>query len=109
MLINEKVAYLKGIIDTANINIEKPEGRLLIEIVNALELIAFDLSDQGDELSELNDYVEEMDEDLADLEELIYDECDCDCDCDCDIEYDCDCDECDCGCEESCDAPKEEE
>ena len=99
MLINEKVAYLKGIIDTANISADKPENRLLLEIVNALELIAFELDDQGQELSELNDYVEEMDEDLADLEECFYD-CDECCDCD----FDCDnCDEEDCGCCDCCD------
>ena len=98
MLINEKVAYLKGIIDTANITPDKPEGRLLIEIVNALELIAFDLDDHSQEISEINDYVEELDEDLADLEEFMYDDCDSDefCDCDC-CDDDCDCDEeCDC-------------
>ncbi len=105
MLINEKVAYLKGIIDATNISADKPEGKLLIEIVNALELIAFELSDQGEEIAELSDYVEELDEDLADLEEYCWDDCDCDCDFDCDC--DCDCDDCDCDCD--CDDEEETE
>ena len=106
MLINEKVAYLKGIIDATNINAEKPEGKLLIEIVNALELIAFEIADQEEEISELNDYVEELDDDLACVEELFYDDIDCDCDCD----YDCDCDCCDCEDDECiCDCDDEEE
>ena len=67
MLINEKVAYLKGIIDTANISADKPENRLLLEIVNALELIAFELDDQGQELSELDcDNCDEEDCDCCD-------------------------------------------
>ena len=73
MLINEKVAYLKGIIDTANISADKPENRLLLEIVNALELIAFELDDQGQELSELNDYVEEYKNEIKEEIEILKD------------------------------------
>ena len=105
MLINEKVAYLKGIIDATNISTDKPEGKLLVEIVDALELIAFELADQQEEVAELSDYVEEIDEDLADLEAYCWDDdCDCDCGCDCDC---CDCDDeecctvCDCDDEET--------
>lgn len=104
MLINEKVAYLKGIIDATNISADKPEGKLLIEIVNALELIAFELADQQEEVAELNDYVEEIDEDLADLEGYVWDD-DCDCEC-CDGDC-CDCDEDDCF--TVCDCDEEED
>lgn len=99
MVINEKVAYLKGIIDTANIKNDTPEGRLMIEIVNALDLIACELNDQSEQLEELDSYIEEIDSDLGEVEAVLYDEDDCCCgdDCDCDYEYDdCDCDCCDC-------------
>ena len=66
--------------------------------------------------ADLEEYIEEIDEDLGELEEYVYeldeDYCDCDCDdcdddccdcdcCDCDDEFDCDGD-CDC-CDEECD------
>ena len=96
MVISEKVAYLKGIIDTANIKNETPEGRLMIEIVNALDLIACELNDQNDRLDEMEAYLDEVDSDLGEVEATLYeDECEDD-DCCCDYDYDCD----DCDCEE---------
>ena len=88
MIINEKVAYLKGLIEGANFDTNTTEGKLISEIVNALELIAF----------ELGAYVDELDGDLAEAEAAIYgdeyeDDCCCDDDCDCD-------DDCCCGCED---------
>ena len=57
-----------------------------------------DIEDACDDMSE---QIDAVDEDLAELEEIIYDDiCDCDCDCDCDDEFDFDDCECGCGCEE---------
>ncbi|HJA69710.1 MAG TPA: hypothetical protein H9664_06800 [Firmicutes bacterium] len=97
MIINEKVAYLKGLIEGANFDTNTTEGKLISEIVNALELIAFDLEDHQESIDELGAYVDELDGDLAEAEAVIYgdeyeDECCCDDDCCCD-EDDCCCDE----------------
>lgn len=97
MIINEKVAYLKGLIEGANFDTNTTEGKLISEIVNALELIAFDLEDHQESIDELGAYVDELDGDLAEVEAVIYgdeyeDECCCDDDCCCD-EDDCCCDE----------------
>lgn len=97
MIINEKVAYLKGLIEGANFDTNTTEGKLISEIVNALELIAFDLEDHQESIDELGAYVDELDGDLAEVEAVIYgdeyeDECCCDDDCCCD-EDDCYCDE----------------
>ena len=104
MTITEKTAYLKGLLEGLNLDESKPEGKLLKAVVETLDELANDLTDVADDVATLNDYVEELDEDLGDVEEFVYsdDECDCDCDCDEDDEdYECDGD-CD-NCDEDCD------
>ena len=88
MIINEKVAYLKGLIEGANFDTNTTEGKLISEIVNALELIAFDLEEHEESIDELGAYVDELDGDLAEAEAAIYgDEYEDDCCCD-DDEFD---------------------
>ena len=50
-----------------------------------------------DEVATLGDYVEELDHDLGEVEEYLYDEDCCDDECDCCED---DCDTCDCCCDE---------
>ncbi|MBR5539517.1 MAG: hypothetical protein IKU61_06425 [Clostridia bacterium] len=104
MTITEKTAYLKGLLEGMNIDETKAEGKLLKAVIETLDELANDLTDVAEDVATLNDYVEELDEDLGDVEEYLYsddDECDCDC-CDCDDdEFECDGD-CDC-CDEDCD------
>ncbi|MBE6700779.1 MAG: hypothetical protein E7582_02680 [Ruminococcaceae bacterium] len=96
MLLTEKVAYIKGIIDGMNFDTSTNEGKIISLIVDLLDDISNDLNDLAEENATLNSYVEEIDEDLGTLEEVVYEEFDdCDCDCDCD-DCDCDCDDCEC-------------
>ena len=97
MSINEKTAYLKGLLEGLNIDESKPEGKLLVAIVDTLEEMANEISDLNEVAEYLDDYIDEVDHDLGDLETEYYD-CDCDCDCDDDDDY-CFCDDCD---EEDC-------
>ena len=100
MNITEKTAYLKGLLEGLNIDENKAEGKLLKAIIETLDELANDLTDVADDVATLNDYVEELDEDLGAAEEFIYsDDCDCDCDCDCDDDCDGDCEDCDCDCD----------
>ncbi len=93
MTLTEKAAYLKGLAEGTNVN-----DKLTLKL---LELVA-DMADKIDALEEELEthyaYLDELDHDLGELEEEVYDledefddydECDCDCDDD-----DCDC--CDC-------------
>lgn len=68
----QKVAYLKGLADGLGIDDSTKEGKLLLSIVETLE----DFSDVIDDLIEdhmdLEEYVNFIDEDLADVEEDIY-------------------------------------
>ena len=85
MNITEKTAYLKGLMAGLNIDESKPEGKLLSAIVETLDEMANEIADLGDVAEYLEDYIDEVDHDLGDLETEYY-ECDCDCDCECDCE-----------------------
>ena len=99
MSITEKTAYLKGLLEGMNIDESKPEGKLLKAVVETLDEMANEVADLYDTAEYLEDYIDEVDHDLGDLETEYY-ECDCDCDCDCDDDDDyCFCDDCD---EEDC-------
>ena len=101
--ITERTAYLRGLADGLNLDKEKAENKLLLEMLNVLDELAQHITETDADLDELSEYVEDMDADLADVEEVLFDdEDDCDCcdhDCDCD-DCDCDCDDCDCDCDQ---------
>ncbi len=101
MDILEKCAYIKGLAEGLNIDTTKPEGKVLNAIIDLLSDITATIADMDDEVATLGDYIEEIDHDLGDVEEYLYDE---DCDCDCDDDCDCCCDDdCDCCCDDDCD------
>ena len=120
MTTKEYSAYIKGLIEGANLDLTTPEGK----VIAALAELASKMADEIEALTEKVDncgaYIEEIDEDLGAVEEIVYeidddDDCDCcdcdddDCDCDCcccDDDY-CDCDCC-CGCDDDEDEDDEE-
>ncbi len=100
MTINEKAIYLKGLADGLSFDKESAEGKLIAALIDLCSDMAKKLDEVDEDIEYLNDYIEEIDEDLGEVEEYLYDDdCDCDC-CDCDDDCDCDCD-CDC-CDEDC-------
>lgn len=93
MTLTERTAYLKGLCEGLKLDEQKPETRLINEIISLLDDMALSVSGLEEDCDTLHDYIEEVDEDLGEVEELLYDdedECDCD-ECDCD---DCDDDDC---------------
>ena len=68
----EKVAYLKGLAEGLGIEESSKEGKLLLHIVDTLEEFADVLDETIENQIELEEYVDFMDEDLADLEEDVY-------------------------------------
>ncbi len=103
MNVSEKAAYIKGLMEGMKFDTATDEGKLIKNIVDLLEDLALTVSDLEDETASLNDYVDEIDQDLADVEEEVFgfpgergcDECDAECDCDDECDDDCEC-ECDC-------------
>ncbi len=90
MTLTEKAAYIKGLAEGLALDETKPETKLIKELIALTEDMSRTISDLEDDTEYLNDYVEEIDEDLGNLEEDYYGECDGDCeDCDgCDDEED---------------------
>ncbi len=94
MDIAKKAEYLKGLADGLELGDSKQE-KLLKAIVELLTEMAEDVEDYADKTAEIEEYCEELDEDLGSVEEYLYqtlnEENSCDCGCDCDDDCDCDC------------------
>ena len=69
----DKVSYLRGLMEGMKLDTTTNEGLLLSKIVDVLDSIACDISDLADAQEELNEYVDSIDQDLAELEEVFED------------------------------------
>ena len=56
------------------ISTESDQGKLLHEIINVLEDVSDSIGALEDECDRLNEYVEELDEDLGDVEDYLFDD-----------------------------------
>ena len=72
MTLSEKVAYLKGLSEGLKISADSDQGRVITEIIGVLQDVADSVSALEEECDRLNEYVEEIDEDLGDVEETVY-------------------------------------
>ena len=93
---SESLGYLKGLIDGLDLDANKKETKVIQAIVDVLENLATDVNDMTEGLELVGEQIDAVDEDLADLEEFVYDDDDCDCDCcddDCE-EYEVECPNC---------------
>lgn len=84
MDICEKVAYIKGLAEGLSVDESTKEGKILTAIIDLLGDITEEICEIEDGCDELLDQIDAVDEDLASLEEVIYDDDDCGCDGDCD-------------------------
>lgn len=94
MDICEKIAYIKGLAEGLALDDTTKEGKVLAAIIDLLGDITEEICDIEDGCDALLEQIDAVDEDLADLEEFVYeddDDDDCDC-CDCDDDC-CDCDD----------------
>ena len=99
MTITEKAAYLRGFADAAKMKDDDDAVKLLKKVVEIIDDLAVCVTDLDDQVAEMS---EQLDADRADLEECIYedDDCCCDDDCDCcddddeDMMFELECPEC---------------
>ncbi len=98
MDICEKIAYIKGLAEGLELDGSTKEGKILNAIIDLLGDITEEICDIEEGCDELCEQIDAVDEDLASLEEIIYeddDDCDCDDCCDCDDEvYEIECPAC---------------
>lgn len=70
----EEVAYLKGLAEGLEISKETKEGKIIHKIVETLESFADAIVELDEEQLDLIEYVESIDEDLADVEDDVYED-----------------------------------
>lgn len=70
----QKVAYLKGLAEGLGVAESSKEGKVLVQIIEVLESFTNVLDDLIEDQMDLEEYVNFIDEDLADVEEDIYGE-----------------------------------
>ena len=78
MGVSEKVAYLKGLMEGLNIDENSDYGKLFKAIVSVLDEVSLEIEDLTDEVMELGDGLDVISDDLADVEEMVYDDDDFD-------------------------------
>ena len=85
MTLTEKVAYLKGLAEGLNLDKDAKETKLFEAMFDILEDMALTVNDIDEDLAAVEELVDCIDEDLDELEDIIYDDEDdfCDCGCDC--------------------------
>ncbi len=86
--LTDRASFLRGLAQGMQLSKETNEGKLLGEIIDVLGEMAKEMEKLQESYDELNEYVESIDDDLADMEEVIFgddededDECGDDCDC----------------------------
>lgn len=72
--LRRKVAYVAGLAERYDLAESGREGRVLAEVIQVLRAVALDVDELRQGQREVEDYVEEIDNDLLCLEEALYDE-----------------------------------
>lgn len=71
MTLNEKAAYLKGLCEGLTFDKNSAEGKLLTALVDLCTEIAEEVTRIDEDVEYVNDYCEELDEDLGTVEEVL--------------------------------------
>ena len=74
MTLTEKVAYLKGLMEGLNVGKDTAEGKVLCAMADILDDLATSVVDLEDSMAEAQGYLDELDDDLADVEDIIYED-----------------------------------
>lgn len=74
MTITEKVAHLKGLVEGMELDASAKETKLFNAIIDILDDLALDLADTQDEQEAMADYIDELDFDLGEVEEYLYED-----------------------------------
>ena len=78
--LKERVSYLRGLADGMQINDSTNEGKLLKAIIEVLDDVSLSVEDIEEVQEELSEQVDSIDEDLAEIERIVFDEeegCEC--------------------------------
>lgn len=82
MTLNEKMAYIRGLSEGLKLDENKDEVKVLNAILDLLDDLTVATTSIEDHYDELSEQVDEIDDDLAEVEDILYDEDDDCCSCD---------------------------
>ena len=75
MTISEKVAYRKGLAEGLNLDTEKTkEGKLISVMIGILEELAMSVEDLEENALNLGEEIDVLSDDLADVEDVVFEE-----------------------------------
>ena len=74
MSLSEKVAYIKGLTEGLGLDKETKEGKILSAIIDVLEDVAYDIEDIENNALDLADEIDAISDDLADVEEVVFED-----------------------------------
>jgi len=72
MSLKEKVAYLKGLAEGLGLDSESKEGKLISVIIETLADMAVEIEDLSENALDIDEELDAISSDLADLEELVF-------------------------------------
>ena len=72
--LTDRISYLQGLAEGMKLNPDKDSHRLILGILDVLGEVGESFEALAESHGELSDYVESIDEDLADLEADLYDD-----------------------------------
>lgn len=72
--LTERAAYLQGLAEGLDLGMDSKEGKVLSSMIDLLQDLAHSVSDLQVSHTELETYVETLDEDLYDLEDEVYED-----------------------------------
>ncbi len=72
--LTDRISYLKGMAAGMKLNMEKDSNKLMLEMLTVMGEMAEEMAAMTDAHNDLNEYVESIDDDLAELEETLFGE-----------------------------------
>ena len=70
--LTDRVSYLKGLAEGLKLDTEKNEGKLIEKMLELLSDMAAEMDELRHDHEDLDEYVESIDSDLSELEDMIY-------------------------------------
>lgn len=72
--LTDRVAYLMGLAEGMKLDPDQPQNKLLLKMLDVLKEFSQEIEALREEQEELSDYVDSLDEDLSEVEDVIFDE-----------------------------------
>ncbi len=72
--LTDRISFLKGMAAGMKLNMDKDSNKLMLEMLTVMGEMAEEMAAMTEKHNDLNEYVESIDDDLAELEETLFGE-----------------------------------